>query len=97
MDTVPGAKPVGVGIYDERDILLDAFETIDNRLDDLVGIRPLIHIARGLTTIAPANVVRNVTGIQKPSELVEGLENRVESDLSSKKMLGGLPPLPKPY
>jgi hypothetical protein len=77
-------EPTTKELYDERDIVLNVFETIDNRLDDIAGVRPLRHVSRPLTAIAPGNVIRKVTGLPKPSEIVEGLEDKVEKEMGSK-------------
>ncbi|MCZ7404291.1 MAG: hypothetical protein O8C67_05080 [Candidatus Methanoperedens sp.] len=84
-------------LYDERDIILNAFETVDNRLDDLVGIRPLRHIAKPLTAIAPGNVIHKVTGLPKPSTLIEGVEDKIVREVGSKagSMKGRMPSMPE--
>lgn len=90
-------EPTDRALYDERDIVLNVVETIDNRLNDIVGVRPLRHIARPLTAIAPGNVINKVTGLPRPSELVEGAENKIEKEIGSKagSMKGKMPSLPE--
>lgn len=69
---VPGTAPQPEKVYgEEADAVWAAISTVDNRLDDLVGARPLRAVGRMATSLAPANVVRNVTGVEKPSEKVE--------------------------
>jgi len=81
--TVPGITEVDVR---ENDLVWTAIHTIDNRLDDVLGIRPLRLVGRALTAIAPANVVRNVTGIPKPSEVVEGITDELDRKLRGFKL-----------
>ena len=82
-DIVPGSTEPTVtkGAPPTADALWMTIGTTDQRLDDLFGIRPLRLAGRVLTALAPANVIRNVAGIPKPSEVVEDLSNEVESKL----------------
>ena len=77
---IPGTTEVDVR---ERDAVWTIIHTIDNRLDDVLGIRPLRAVGRALTAIAPANVIRNVTGIPKPSEVAEGVMDSLDEKLKS--------------
>lgn len=90
-------EPTTRALYDERDIVLNVFETVDNRLDDIAGLRPLRHVSRPLTAIAPGNVIKKITGLPKPSELVEGVEDKIERDIGAKagSMKGKLPSMPE--
>ncbi|RKY54333.1 MAG: hypothetical protein DRP92_01385 [Candidatus Neomarinimicrobiota bacterium] len=81
------------GIVDEdvreNDYVWGVINTVDNRLDDVLGIRPLRLVGRALTAIAPANVIRNVTGIEKPSELVEEVTDSLDSELKGLRIKEG--------
>ena len=53
--------------------------TVDDVLDNVVGFRvaePAIELVK---PILPANVIHNVTGIPKPSELIESVVDRITS------------------
>lgn len=66
--------------------------TVDNRLDDVLGVRPGRAVGRMLTAIAPANVIHNVTNLDKPDDAIRTLMNRIESDIQSR---GLVPTFPK--
>lgn len=66
------------------DIARMAIHTIDNGLDDVFGIRPGRTAGRILTAIAPANVIHNITDLDKPGEIIEKLMDRIENDIRSK-------------
>ena len=66
------------------DIARMAIHTIDNGLDDVFGIRPGRAAGRILTAIAPANVIHNITDLDKPGEVIEKLMDRIENDVRSK-------------
>jgi len=83
VENIPGTTKVDVR---DDDLLFMAVNTVDNRLDDLVGIRPVRAVARVLTTIAPANAISNLTGMDKPSTVVERLMDGVENDVKGKKI-----------
>ena len=84
MTTIPGVtKAEDSFAYDNRDIILNAMETVDNRLDDVIGVRPLRAVGRIATSVAPANVINNITNIPKPSQAIEGAQDNIERDLSS--------------
>ena len=65
------------------DIARMAIHTIDNGLDDVLGIRPGRTVGRILTAIAPANAIHNLTNLDKPGEVIEKLMNHIESDIES--------------
>lgn len=81
----------------DNDIIHDVIHGVDNIVDDVIGIRPGRLVLRIGSTISPANVIKNVTGIEKPSEYVEKLSDGIEADLKSKKAAFSLPSLPKPF
>jgi len=83
VENIPGTTEVDVR---EDDLVFMAINTIDNRFDDIAGIRPVRAIARVLTTVAPANAIRNLTGVDKPSTVVERLMDGVERDVKGKKL-----------
>ena len=87
VEKIPGTTSVDVR---DDDVVFMAINSIDNRLDDIAGIRPLRAAARVLTTIAPANAINNLTGMDKPSTVVERLMDKMESDIKGKKMGGRL-------
>ncbi len=55
-------------------------ETVDELLDDIVGIRPVEHTLEVAENIAPANIIRRFTGIPKPSEVVEDVLDRIDEE-----------------
>lgn len=83
VEDIPGTTKVDVR---DDDILFMGINTIDNRFDDILGIRPVRSAARVLTAIAPANAINNLTGADKPSEVVERTMDKVESDIEGKKI-----------
>ena len=70
-----------------------AVTSVDEVLDSIVGMRPLRHIARPIAALMPANIIRNVTGLAKPSEIVERFEDSIEQKLQGLKT--GTPRLPR--
>ena len=87
VENIPGTTNVDVR---DDDLLFMAVNTIDNRLDDIIGVRPVRAIARVLTSIAPANAINNLTGMDKPSVVVERTMDKVEGDIRGKKIGGRL-------
>ena len=85
VENIPGTTKVDVR---DDDLLFMAVNTVDNRLDDIFGVRPVRAVARVLTSIAPANVVNNLTGMDKPSAVVERTMDKVEGDMRGKKIGG---------
>lgn len=75
------------------DFVWSGITTIDNRVDDIIGVRPLRTVARVLFALGPANVIRNLTGIPKPSEVIEDFEDRLESRVRG--LRAGGPRLPR--
>lgn len=82
-ERIPGTSDVDVR---DDDVLWMGINTIDNRLDDVLGIRPARAVARILTSLAPANLISNVTDLDKPSTVVEKKMDELERDIASKKM-----------
>lgn len=82
-ERIPGTSDVDVR---DDDLLWMGINTVDNRLDDLIGIRPARAIGRILTSIAPANLISNATDLEKPSSIVEKKMDELERDVASKKM-----------
>lgn len=80
---IPGTTDVDVR---EDDLLWIGVNTIDNRLDDVLGIRPVQAIARVLTAIAPANAINNLTDLDKPGTVIEKKMDDLERDIASKKV-----------
>ena len=80
---IPGTTDVDVR---QDDGFWLAANTIDNRLDDVLGIRPVQAVGRILTAIAPANAINNLTGLDKPGEVVEKKMDDLERDIASKKV-----------
>ena len=74
------------------DLAWMVINTVDNGLDDVFGIRPGKAVGRMLTAIAPANVIHNVTNLDKPDDVIEKLMDRIEGDIRSK---GFMPTSPK--
>jgi hypothetical protein len=80
---IPGTTDVDVR---ENDGLWLAVNTLDNRFDDVLGIRPVQGIGRVLTAIAPANVISNLTDLEKPGTVIEKKMDDLERDIKSKKV-----------
>lgn len=80
---IPGTTDVDVR---ENDILWMAANTVDNRLDDVLGIRPVQAVGRILTAISPANAINNLTDLDKPGTVIEKKMDDLERDIKSKKM-----------
>lgn len=85
VENIPGTTKVDVR---DDDLLFMAVNTVDNRLDDIFGVRPVRAVARILTSIAPANAINNLTGMDKPSAVVERTMDKVEGDIRGKKIGG---------
>ena len=83
VENIPGTTKVDVR---DDDLLFMVVNTVDNRLDDIAGIRPVRAVARVLTTIAPATAISNLTGMDKPSTVVERLMDGVENDVKGKRL-----------
>lgn len=83
VENMPGTTNVDVR---DDDLLYMLINTVDNRLDDVIGIRPIRAIARVATTVAPANAINNLTGMDKPSEVVERLMDDAEKNIKNKSM-----------
>ncbi len=81
----------GVGAGTD-DLVWMTIDTVDNRLDDVFGIRPGRVVGRMLTAIAPANVIHSVTDLDKPGEVIEKMMDGIASDIRSK---GFVPTSPK--
>jgi hypothetical protein len=80
---IPGTTDVDVR---DDDILWMAANTIDNRLDDVLGIRPVQAVGRVLTAMAPANAINNLTALDKPGTVIEKKMDDLERDLKSKNV-----------
>ncbi len=59
-------------------------ETVDDVLDSFVGARPVTHVLEVGRNIAPANVIRRLTGIPKPSEVVEEVLDRIDEAIGTR-------------
>lgn len=76
----PGEKEVSKAPDDALNLI---GRSVDDVLDGVLGIRPVRHIGRPLTTLAPANAFSTITGLRKPSEIVEEFEDRIQQNLQS--------------
>lgn len=87
-------------IIRKDDLLHEIVAAGDNVVDDVIGIRPGRLVLRAASTVSPANVIKSLTNLEKPSEFVETLSDKIESELSSQKgmpSMPSLPSLPKPF
>lgn len=75
--------PRGKRIYPEPvvNIAYSIAATVDNALDNLIGIRPVGHAMEIADLLAPANVIRTITGVPKPSEIVEEILDRLNEEV----------------
>jgi hypothetical protein len=53
-----------------ENIVFRVVGTIDDIIDSVVGIRVLEPAIKAGRELLPANVIRNVTGLEKPSEVI---------------------------
>ena len=60
-------------------------ETVDDVTDSVVGIKIVGPIVDTLREIAPANMIEDLTGIPKPSTVMEDLRTRVLEGVGLKK------------
>ena len=92
---VPGTLVPQEGVIGNASpgILDMAVTSVDEVLDSVLGMRPLRHIARPLAAIMPANIIKNVTGLAKPSEIIEEFEDKLEQKIQGMKTGG--PRLPR--
>ena len=82
-ENMPGTTDFDVR---DDDLLWMGVNTVDNRLDDMLGVRPVRTVGRVLTAVAPANLICTVTSLEKPSKLVEDKMDALERDLASKRI-----------
>jgi hypothetical protein len=57
---------------------------IDDVLNSVIGIAPLEPALNIVRDILPANVIRNVTGIEKPSEIVNTTIDEIAEKIRSR-------------
>lgn len=88
---IPGMKSTqGTGLFGSSISVFDAVvDSVDDIVDALIGLRPLRTVARPIAAIMPANIINNLTGLQKPSELIDSFEDSLEAKI---KGLGGRGP-----
>jgi hypothetical protein len=64
---------------------------VDDILDSVVGLAPVEPVLNVVRDIMPANVIRNVTGLDKPSEiinpLIDEIAGKIRSSVTSKRLL----------
>lgn len=75
-------------MVEKVNLIKSTAESIDDVTDSLVGVKlvgPLLDTAR---EIAPANVIRDLTGVPKPSEVVEDIRIRI-LETAGLKRFGG--------
>jgi len=63
------------------DIIDEAVTTADNKIDGVVGVRPAYAVKRVVDKVVPANVINRMTGIPKPHEMLNDVQNKIESDV----------------
>ena len=76
--------PRGRRIYPEPtvNIVYSVAETVDELADSVIGARPAGHVLEAARMLAPANVIRTVTGVPKPSEIVEEILDRLNEEVT---------------
>jgi hypothetical protein len=52
--------------------------TVDDLLDDAVGLRPATAVKKVWEKIAPANAVERVTGLPKPDDVLAPVQDKIE-------------------
>ena len=57
---------------------------IDDVLNSVVGIAPVEEVLMTVRDLMPANVVRNLTGVAKPSEIVNPAVTGIKSDIQNR-------------
>ena len=80
---MPVEYPARKRIYPEPvvNVVYSVAATADELLDSIAGVRPIGHALEIVRFFAPANVIRTVTGVPKPSEVVEEILDRVQEEL----------------
>jgi len=66
---------------EEVDLVRSAAMSIDRRLNAIAGIKIAEPVLDTLEEIAPANVIHDITGIPKPSEVMEDVRRRIMGTL----------------
>jgi len=61
------------------DMIDEAVYAVDNKIDGLVGVRPLGAVKRVVDKLVPANLVEGMTGIPKPHNVLDDMQDKVES------------------
>ena len=56
-------------------------ETLDDVTDSVLGIRPFGTTLRLARALAPANVIKKLTNLPKPSEIVDKVLREIESKI----------------
>ena len=74
-----------------------AARTIDNWLDSAIGVSIAEPVVNVVHDILPANIIHNLTGLTKPSDVEEGALMGISSKLKSMRTGGKgiLPQLPR--
>jgi len=67
-------------------LIRDVAETVDDVTDSVVGIKIAGPIVDTLREIAPANVIQDLTGLPKPSEIMEDIRSRILGTIGLKKL-----------
>ena len=57
---------------------------VDDVLNSIVGIAPVEEVVTTVRDLMPANVVRNLTGVAKPSEIVNPAITGIKSDIQNR-------------
>lgn len=75
------------------DVITDILDTADGIVNDVVGLKPKEIVARAIDDLGPANLINEITGLEKPGDVIEDLQSKV----SPRKLSRGLPSIPKPF
>ncbi len=72
------------------DIIPSIFRAVDTVLDSAIGVRIVEPAGEIIHDILPANVIRNVTGIPKPSEavipVIENIKRDIKNTVNGRKL-----------
>lgn len=66
------------------DLIPSVTRTVDQILNSVIGIRLAEPAVEIIYDILPANVIKNVTGLPKPSELVVPVVEEVKTSIRTK-------------
>lgn len=52
-------------------------DTIDGKVDEIIGIKPKEIVFDAISDLGPANIIHNATGLPKPGEVVKEIQEKL--------------------